>query len=66
MFRFNSTLLLILSLSVFFVSCSTMRQDKPTPSGPNGFTETVFDDGSTLNFGPDAGNLEARNGTLKQ
>ena len=64
MFRFNSTLLLILSLSVFFVSCSTTRLDKPTPSGPNGFTETVFDDGSTLNFGPDAGNLEARNGTL--
>ena len=64
MFRINSTLLLILSLSVFFVSCSTTRQDKPTPSGPNGFTKTVFDDGSTLNFGPDAGNLEARDGSL--
>ena len=64
MFRFNSTLFLILSLSVFFISCSTTRQDMPTPSGPNGFTETVFDDGSTLNFGPDAGNLKARNGKL--
>ena len=64
MFRFNSSLLLILSISVFFVSCSTIKQDKPTPSGSNGFTKAVFDDGSTLNYGPDAGNLKARNGTL--
>ena len=65
MFRFNITLLLILFLSVFFISCSTTRLEKPSPSGLNGFTETVFEDGSTLNFGPDAGNLEARNGTLR-
>ena len=62
MFRFNSSLFLILCLNIFFVSCSTIKQDKPTPSGPIGLTETVFDDGSTLNFGSDAGNLEARKG----
>ena len=62
MLRFNSTLLLFLPLSIFCVSCSTTRQDMPTPSGPIGLSETIFDDGSTLNFGPDAGNLETRNG----
>jgi peptidoglycan-associated lipoprotein len=62
MFRFNGPHLLILSLSIFFVSCSTTKQDKPSPSGPIGLSETVFDDGSTLNFGPDAGNLKTRNG----
>ena len=62
MLRFNSTLLLFLSLSIFCVSCSTTRQDRPTPSGPIGLSETIFDDGSTLNFGPGAGNLETRNG----
>ena len=56
MFRFNSTLL---RFYLIFVSCSTTRQE-PTPSGPNGL-RNGFDDGSTLNFGPDAGNLEARN-----
>ena len=64
MIRFNSTLLLILSLSIFFVSCSTTRQDKPTSLKSVGLKETVFDDGSTLNFGPDAGNLQSRNGKL--
>ena len=65
MFRFNCTLLLLIfSLSTFFVSCSTTRQDRPTPSGPTGLKETVFDDGSTLNFGSDAGNLQTRNGRL--
>ena len=64
MLRFNSTLLLFLSLSIFYVSCSTTRQDRPTPSGPIGLSETIFDDGSTLNFGPGAGNLETRNGKL--
>ena len=62
MIRFISSIFLILCLSIFLASCSTIRQDKPTPSGPIGLTETVFDDGSTLNFGSDAGNLEARKG----
>ena len=62
MFRFISTLFLLLSLSIFLASCSTTRQDRPTPSGPIGLNKAVFDDGSTLNFGPDAGNLETRNG----
>lgn len=64
MLRFNSFLILILSLNIFCVSCSTTRQDRPTPSGPAGLNETVFDDGSILNYGPDAGNLETRNGRL--
>ncbi len=62
MFCFNRFHILILSVSIFFVSCSTTKQDKPTRSGPIGLSEAVFDDGSTLNFGPDAGNLETRNG----
>ena len=62
MLRFNITLSLFLSLSIFCVSCSTTRQDSPTPSGPINLSESIFDDGSTLNFGPDAGNLETRNG----
>ena len=64
MLRFNSTLLQLLSLCIFCVSCSTTRQDSPTPSGPIGLNETIFDDGSTLNFGPDQGNLETRNWKL--
>lgn len=63
MFRFNSPLFLVLTISMFLISCSTTRQDRPTPSSPS-LKETVFDDGSTLNFGPDAGNLETRNGSL--
>lgn len=62
MFRFISTLLVILFLSIFLASCSTTRQVKPTPSGPGGLNQAVFDDGSTLNFGPNAGNLETRSG----
>ena len=64
MFRYNSILLLILFLSGFFVSCSTIRQEKPTPSGLNGLKNTIFEDGSILNFGSDAGKLEARNSKI--
>ena len=64
MFRFNSIIILILSLSVFLVSCSTTKLDRPTPSESNDVQKAVFGDGSTVNYGLDSGNLETRQSTL--
>lgn len=65
MLRFNCTVFTTFALCLAFSSCASLKQQKPTPSSEyEGLRKATFDDGSILSYASDAGDLQAREGTL--
>lgn len=64
MFRTNTLFLTVIFLSFWLSSCVTNYQ-APTPVDGNDRT-ALFEDGSILNYGPDAGQLETRDGSMNK
>ena len=62
MCRNKLVFLTVIVLSLFLSSCVTNYQ--PPTENENTARTAVFDDGSILNYGPDAGQLQTRGGNL--
>jgi peptidoglycan-associated lipoprotein len=62
MFRNKLVFLTVIVLSLFLSSCVTNYQ--PPTDSENTARTAIFDDGSILNYGPDAGQLQTRDGNL--